>query len=168
MDLINKQVIQEIYVQKDEDALLLLESIASSLDSDRSDLSTYNLNRTNLLMSVRELISITGIDDISSIKKGIISLLRKKTSSREIKEEKYIDRVAAPKIQDKIVAHEETVNGIEQTNWLNQIEIEALMRAEDPAYFTPNLLEITDRAKWNYFYLASAKLRILKVLEVSL
>jgi len=77
MDLINKQVIQEIYVQKDEYALLLLESIASSLDSDRSDLSTYNLNRTNLLMSVRELISTTGIDDIKSIK-GYYKFIKEK------------------------------------------------------------------------------------------
>jgi len=76
--------------------------------------------------------------------------------------------IASPKIQDKIEEHEETVNSIEQTKWLKQIEIESLMSAEDPAYSTPNLLEITDRAKWNYFHLASAKLRILKVLEVSL
>lgn len=168
MDFLNKQVFEMIYTLSDEDAFLFLRSISSGLYADASDLGNFRLNKSNTLEKVREKIKEIGTENTKELSKEITKILRSNISNSEKKEEIEIEKVAA---KAKIEINEgavQKVNAIEKSKWLNPLEIEAIMRAEDSAYPTPNLNDMKEKTKWQYFHLASAKMRILKALKVEL
>lgn len=157
-----------IYTLPDVDAFLFLQSISSGLYAAESDIGNFKLNKSNTLEKVRTKIKEIGTDNIKELSKEITKILRGNISNSEKQEGVEIEKVAAKaKVEVNEIAVQK-VNAIEQSKWLTPIEIEAIMRAEDPAYPTPNLNDMKEKTKWQYFHLASAKLKILKGLKIEL
>lgn len=169
MELFNKQVFEMIYNRSDEVAFQLLESLSACLNPDESDLGNFGLsNEVKTLKKIREKIKDIGTDNLKELNKEITKILRGNTSKGGQKTHIEVERIAAkPKVEINESAVQE-VNAIERSKWLNPLEIEAIMRAEDPAYPTPNLNDMKEKTKWQYFHLACAKIRVLKALKVEL
>jgi len=168
MEYLNKQVFEMIYTLPDEDAFLFLQSISSGLYGGESDIGNFKLNKSNTLDKVRTKIKEFGTDNIKDLSKEITKILKDNISNSEKQEGIEVERVAAKaKVEINEIAVQK-VNAIEQSKWLTPIEIEAIMRAEDPAYPTPNLNDMKEKTKWQYFHLACAKMRVLKALKVEI
>ncbi len=166
MEYLNKQVFEMIYTLPDEDAFLFLQSISSGLYADESDIGNFKLNKSNTLDKVRNKIRQLGTDNIKDLSKEITKILKGNISNSEKQDVIEIEKVAAKaKVEINEIAIQ-NVNAIERSKWLSSLEIEAIMRAEDPAYPTPNLNEMKEKTKWQYFHLACAKMRVLKALKV--
>jgi hypothetical protein len=166
MKILNKQVFEMIYTLPDEDAFLFLQSISSRLYSSESDIGNFKLTKSNTLDKVRNKIKEYGTDDIEKLSIEITKIIMASTNKSKKQDGIEVEQVAAkPKdeINDQIL---KKVNSIEHSKWLNGIEVEAIMRAEDPAYPTPNLNDMREKAKWQFFHLACAKIKILKALKV--
>ena len=168
MDLFNKQVFEYIYTSSDENAFLVLQTIVSGLYGDESDIGNFKLNKSNTLENVRIKINELGIENIKELSKEITKILKGNISKSKKLEGIEIEKVAAnPEVELNEIALQK-VNAIEQSKWLNPIEIEAFMRAEDRAYPTPILNDMKEKTKWQYFHLSCAKMRVLKALKVEL
>lgn len=168
MEYLNKQVFEMIYTLPDEDAFLFLQSISSGLYAAESDIGNFKLNKSNTLDKVRTKIKELGTDNIKELSKEITKILKGNISNSEKQDSIEIEKVAAnPKVEENEIAVKK-VSAIEQSKWLSSLEIEAIMRAEDPAYPTPNLNDMKEKTKWQYFHLACAKMRLLNALKVEI
>lgn len=157
-----------IYTLPDEDAFLFLQSISSGLYAAESDIGNFKLNKSNTLDKVRTKIKELGTDNIKELSKEITKILKGNISNSEKQDSIEIEKVAAnPKVEENEIAVKK-VSAIEQSKWLSTLEIEAIMRAEDPAYPTPNLNDMKEKTKWQYFHLACAKMRVLNALKVEI
>lgn len=106
-----------------------------------SDLGNFKLNRTKTLDKVRAKIKEIGIENITELTKETIKILRKNISKTDQEGEDMETIEARTEVEINESAQQE-VEEIEKSEWLSPIEIEALMRAEDPAYlFQPQRYE---------------------------
>jgi len=166
MVVLNREVLERIYTLPDEYAFTFLESISSGLYSTQSDIGNFKLNRSDTLDKIRAKIKEHGTDDIDHLSKEITRILKLNITKTKKHQSSEVENTATKaKVEINELAIKK-VNSIEQSKWLTPIESEALMRAEDPAYPTPNLNDMRENAKWQFFHLACAKVRILKALNV--
>lgn len=172
------EIIQFILTLSEDDVMLLLGSILDdSLRKDEKEIVSISFsgkNKNAIINKIKVSIEQHGYDTekgVKAIEKDVYKILSSAGTIETPSLETEVDKIGNnfdfnedERIKKRREAVED-VKKIEEGTFLNNLELEALFRLEDPANPTPLLSGMTERAKWNFFILASTKQRILKNLS---
>lgn len=168
---LDKKTLLFLYHSEVDDAILVLENVLDSRVSSRSEkevISTHLKAKETTIQSVKEIISSCIFDSPESIEQTNLHIKSLLTKQKINRLGTTSDKPVVETPISEVAAKKSTIfEDIESNPFLTLMEKECLLSVYDPAYKTCAIGDLPDKAKRNYFRLASAKFKILKTLEMA-